>query len=377
MMRLIKIAVIFALCIPMLISIAVPVMLGVSSSAAGGSGAAIVEIAKSEYDDYVAADIHGGDKYRAWINGGAADGAPWCATFVSWCANECGFIESGIVPKNGAVLGFLDYYRSHPDMGAVFDGDAYSPVPGDFIVWQRSLDPDSIIESHIGIVERVSDEGRVYTIEGNSGNSISKNSYGSAGLASYYIHPAYPATAAGASHVDDPTCGDIAIDYGGRTNCYTYMGWQTITSPSSNQYKLREAAGMNFDDEGFGIINGRYVIACTTTFGGVGDYIDFYLQDGTVLACVIGDIKSESDANWTRFGHTTPPNGLSVVEFVVDKASWYGSGHANPGTPNCHPEWRQQIVSASKVGSFDDASTTQVGGLASCSAAIIRATIAR
>ena len=134
---------------------------------------------------------------------------------------------------------------------------------------------------------------------------------------------------------------------------------------------------MNFDDEGFGIINGRYVIACTTTFGGVGDYIDFYLQDGTVLACVIGDIKSESDANWTRFGHTTPPNGLSVVEFVVDKTSWYGSGHANPGTPSCHPEWKQQIVSASKVGSFDGASTTQVGGLASCSAAIIRATIAR
>ncbi len=244
-------------------------------------------------------------------------------------------------------------------------------------MWQRSLDPDSIIESHIGIVERVGDEGRVYTIEGNSGNSISKNSYAHAGLASYYIHPAYPATAAGASHVDDPTCGDIAIDYGGRTNCYTYMGWQTITSPSSNQYKLREAAGMNFDDEGFGIINGRYVIACTTTFGGVGDYIDFYLQDGTILACVIGDIKSESDANWTRFGHTTPPNGLSVVEFVVDKTSWYGSGHANPGTPSCHPEWKQQIVSASKVGSFDGASTTQVGGLASCSAAIIRATIAR
>ena len=165
MMRLIKIAAIFALSIPMLISIAVPVMLGVSSSAAGGNGAAIVEVAKSEYDDYVAADIHGGDKYRAWINGGAADGAPWCATFVSWCANECGFIESGIVPKNGAVLGFLDYYRSHPDMGAVFDGNAYSRVPGDFIVWQRSLDPDSIIESHIGIVERVGDEGRVYTIE--------------------------------------------------------------------------------------------------------------------------------------------------------------------------------------------------------------------
>ena len=32
---------------------------------------------------------------------------------------------------------------------------------------------------------------------------------------------------------------------------HTYMGWQMITSVSSNQYKLREQAGMNFDEEGF------------------------------------------------------------------------------------------------------------------------------
>ena len=49
------------------------------------------------------------------------------------------------------------------------------------------------------------------------------------------------------------------------------------------QYKLKEAAGMNFDSEGFGKIDGRYVIACTTTFGNVGDYIDFVQEDGSVL----------------------------------------------------------------------------------------------
>ena len=23
----------------------------------------------------------------------------WCAIFVSWCANECGYIDAGVVPK--------------------------------------------------------------------------------------------------------------------------------------------------------------------------------------------------------------------------------------------------------------------------------------
>ena len=105
----------------------------------------------------------------------------------------------------------------------------------------------------------------------------------------------------------------------------------------------------------------------------VGDYIDFYLADGTVLPCVIGDIKSEGDANWTRFGHATGSNGLSVVEFVVDKQSWYGSGHANPGTASCHPEWAQQIVSATRVGSFDGAETQTIGGLTSCASTIVHA----
>ena len=53
----------------------------------------------------------------------------------------------------------------------------------------------------------------------------------------------------------------------GLGSVHTYMGWQCITATSSMQYKLREQAGMNFDSEGFGRINGRYVIACTTTFG--------------------------------------------------------------------------------------------------------------
>lgn len=138
----------------------------------------------------------------------------------------------------------------------------------------------------------------------------------------------------------------------GLGSVHTYMGWQCITAPDSRQYKLREAAGMNFDEEGFAKIGDRYVVAVTTTFGNVGDYIDVYKEDGTVLKCIIGDIKSQKDAGCTEWGHK---NGTNVVEFVVDKNSWYGSRmHSNPGTSNCHPEWNQNITKIVNKGNYFD-----------------------
>lgn len=112
----------------------------------------------------------------------------------------------------------------------------------------------------------------------------------------------------------------VTLPAGLGTKC-TYMGWQCITSTSSNQYKLREAAGMNFDSEGYGKINDRFVIATTTTFGKVGDYIDVKLTNGNVMKCIIGDIKSQGDPGCNAWGHY---EGSNVVEFIVDKDSWYG-----------------------------------------------------
>lgn len=140
------------------------------------------------------------------------------------------------------------------------------------------------------------------------------------------------------------------IDYAGRYNFYTYMGWQLITDPTSVQYKLQQDSGMPFDSEGFGVINGAYVIATTTKFGQIGDYVNFELASGEILPCILGDVKSPSDANWTEWGHISG-NGLNVVEFVVDYNTWYPS-HANPGTPSCHPEWAGELRGYENVGNF-------------------------
>lgn len=147
------------------------------------------------------------------------------------------------------------------------------------------------------------------------------------------------------------TAGTVITIPAGLGSVHTYMGWQTITSTSSTQYKLREQAGMNFDSEGFGRINGRYVIACTTTFGQVGDYIDFYQEDGSVIQCIIGDIKNQSDAGCNEWGHL---NGTCIVEFVVNKDTWYNSNHPNPGQQGFHMEWNQNLTKAINGGNYFD-----------------------
>ena len=161
-------------------------------------------------------------------------------------------------------------------------------------------------------------------------------------------------TSSANSNAAEIQAGDTIQIPAGLGQYHTYMGWQLITSTTSTQYKLREQAGMNFDEEGFGIINGRYVIACTTTFGQVGDYIDFYQEDGTVIQCIIGDIKNQSDDGCNEWGHE---NGQVIVEFVVDYDTWYSGGegsHVNPGNSSCHPEWNQPLTHAINGGSYFD-----------------------
>ena len=135
----------------------------------------------------------------------------------------------------------------------------------------------------------------------------------------------------------------------GLGNEHTYMGWSKITAVSSMQYKLREQAGENYDSEGFAKINGRYVIACTTTYGKIGDYLDFYQEDGTIIKCIMGDAKNQTDAGCNKWGHK---DGNCIVEFVVQTDTWYNTNHENPGTSTCHPEWNQEIVKVVNGGSY-------------------------
>lgn len=150
------------------------------------------------------------------------------------------------------------------------------------------------------------------------------------------------------------------IDYNGLGNSYTYEAWSLITDPTSTQYQLRLESGEHYDSEDFGVINGCYVIACTTHYGNVGDYVDWTLASGQVLHTIIGDYKSSSDPNYNEYGHIIG-NTLNVIEFCVNYNGWYPS-HVNPGTNGFHEEWAGQIQSFQNIGNYwtgINASTSQ------------------
>ena len=126
---------------------------------------AIVSVALSQVGNV------GGEPYWSWY--GFSSRVEWCACFVSWCANECGYIDTGVIPKYAGCVNGVQWFK---DRGQWMDGSA-EPAPGMIIFfdWDDENGQDGLSD-HTGIVEKV-ENGRVYTIEGNSGDSVRQNSY--------------------------------------------------------------------------------------------------------------------------------------------------------------------------------------------------------
>ena len=113
----------------------------------------------------------GGQPYWSWYGFGSR--VEWCACFVSWCAKECGYIDSGVIPKFSGCTQGVQWFK---ERGQWADKSA-EPVPGMIIFfdWDDEEGQDGEPD-HVGIVEKV-DNGTVYTVEGNSGDSCRINQY--------------------------------------------------------------------------------------------------------------------------------------------------------------------------------------------------------
>lgn len=116
----------------------------------------------------------GGEPYWSWYGFGSR--VEWCACFVSWCADQCGYIDTGVVPKYAGCVNGVQWFK---DRGQWIDGSA-EPVPGMIIFfdWDNkgSSGPKDGQSDHTGIVQKV-ENGIVYTVEGNSGDSCRVNQY--------------------------------------------------------------------------------------------------------------------------------------------------------------------------------------------------------
>ena len=111
----------------------------------------------------------GGQPYWSWY--GFNSRVEWCACFVSWCANECGYIDTGICPKYAGCVNGVDWFKSHNQW---LDGSA-EPAPGMIIFYNwdspnGESGPQDGLSDHTGIVWKVEDS-YVYTIEGNHSDS--------------------------------------------------------------------------------------------------------------------------------------------------------------------------------------------------------------
>ena len=124
----------------------------------------------------------GGQPYWSWY--GFDGRVEWCACFVSWCANECGYIESGVIPKFAGCANGVQWFK---DRGQWQD-NGFEPSAGQIIFFDWECDGEV---DHVGIVEKC-ENGIVYTVEGNSGDACRQKQYavGSGVIYGYGI-PAY------------------------------------------------------------------------------------------------------------------------------------------------------------------------------------------
>lgn len=127
----------------------------------GDGNTAIVAVAQTQLGN------EGGLKYCEWY--GYPYRVEWCVIFVSWCADQCGYLDEGVLPKMEGVLPLVDWFRER-DQWQYRD---YEPNPGDLIFYDWENDG---IADHVGIVERV-ENGLIYSIEGNVDDRCIENSH--------------------------------------------------------------------------------------------------------------------------------------------------------------------------------------------------------
>ena len=141
-----------------------------------GGNQAIVEVALTQLGN------EGGQPYWSWY--GFDGRVEWCACFVSWCADQCGYIESGIIPKFAGCVDGANWFKGNGQ----WQDRNYEPQAGDIIFFDWEGDGET---DHVGIVEKC-ENGVVYTVEGNSGDACRQKQYtvGSSSIYGYGV-PAY------------------------------------------------------------------------------------------------------------------------------------------------------------------------------------------
>lgn len=108
----------------------------------------------------------GGTKYGYWYNQIFVN-QPWCAMFVSWCADQAG-VPQAILPKHASCSAWVKWFKSQGLWkDSQYYGGKYTPKAGDVVFYRNS--GSSAVSDHTGVV--VGTNGNyLHVIEGNSTN---------------------------------------------------------------------------------------------------------------------------------------------------------------------------------------------------------------
>jgi peptidoglycan hydrolase-like protein with peptidoglycan-binding domain len=186
---------------------------------AGGGGAtaeSVINVARSQLG--FAEDPPGSNRspYGKWYG---MDGQPWCAMFVSWCADRAG--AAALIPKHAFTPAGAAWFTERGQWGK-------TPRLGAVVYFRW---PSMGRIAHVGIVESVRADGTVVAIEGNTDSAGGRTGgrvmrqVRRANIAGYG-YPAYASRAAVAAAAAPATGG--ALDVDGELGPLTWKALQRV-----------------------------------------------------------------------------------------------------------------------------------------------------
>ena len=119
----------------------------------------------------------------------------------------------------------------------------------------------------------------------------------------------------------------------------SYMPYTAITSKSSPQYKLQQIAYTG--TYGIRQYDNRYCVAIGTAFNAdVGTYFDLILANGTVIPCIVADIKADRHTDSNNM--ITIANGC-LTEFIVDSSTLNRKAKRMGDISYCNKDWDSRV----------------------------------
>ena len=111
-----------------------------------------------------------GDKYWRWY--GFEGRVEWCAIFVSWVADQVGYLNQEKIIKSANCLEMINWLTEKGNYRKT--SESYHPQPGDLIFFDWNGGGTG--KDHVGIVE-FTDGNIIQTVEGNTSNKVARRTY--------------------------------------------------------------------------------------------------------------------------------------------------------------------------------------------------------